>query len=72
MYTLGILFLDQWLQCTVNVILWFVFSACDVCEFQGSWTPEGETTKIPVAIKVLKEEASPKANNEVLDVCKVF
>jgi len=32
------------------------------------WIPEGEGVKIPVAIKVLREVASPKANKEILDV----
>lgn len=32
------------------------------------WTPDEETMKIPVAIKVLRENTSPKANKEILDV----
>ena len=32
------------------------------------WAPEGENVKIPVAIKVLRENTSPKANKEILDV----
>lgn len=36
--------------------------------FQGVWAPEGENVKIPVAIKVLRENTSPKANKEILDV----
>lgn len=35
---------------------------------QGIWTPDEETMKIPVAIKVLRENTSPKANKEILDV----
>lgn len=35
---------------------------------QGLWVPEGEDVKIPVAIKVLREATSPKANKEILDV----
>ncbi|XP_042566103.1 epidermal growth factor receptor isoform X2 [Clupea harengus] len=35
--------------------------------FKGLWVPEGEDVKIPVAIKVLREVSSPKANKEVLD-----
>lgn len=35
---------------------------------QGLWVPEGEDVKIPVAIKVLREATSPKANQEILDV----
>lgn len=38
---------------------------------QGVWTPEGETVRIPVAIKVLQEATSQKANKEVLDVRKL-
>uniref|UniRef100_S4RD75 receptor protein-tyrosine kinase n=1 Tax=Petromyzon marinus TaxID=7757 RepID=S4RD75_PETMA len=34
---------------------------------KGIWTPEGEDVKIPVAIKVLREATSPKANKEILD-----
>ena len=36
--------------------------------FQGIWIPDGESVKIPVAIKVLRENTSPKANKEILDV----
>lgn len=36
--------------------------------FQGVWAPDGENVKIPVAIKVLRENTSPKANKEILDV----
>ena len=32
------------------------------------WAPDGESVKIPVAIKVLRENTSPKANKEILDV----
>lgn len=35
---------------------------------QGIWIPDGENVKIPVAIKVLRENTSPKANKEILDV----
>lgn len=38
---------------------------------QGLWVPEGEDVKIPVAIKVLREATSPKANKEILDVSKM-
>lgn len=34
------------------------------------WAPDGENVKIPVAIKVLRENTSPKANKEILDVSK--
>ena len=33
---------------------------------QGLWVPEGEDVKIPVAIKVLREATSPKANKRNL------
>lgn len=36
--------------------------------FQGIWVPEGETVKIPVAIKILSEATGPKANVEFMDV----
>lgn len=36
--------------------------------FQGVWAPEGENVKIPVAIKVLRENTSPKGNKDILDV----
>ncbi|KAK7945473.1 hypothetical protein WMY93_001201 [Mugilogobius chulae] len=35
--------------------------------YKGLWVPEGEDVKIPVAIKVLREATSPKANKEILD-----
>lgn len=38
------------------------------CAFQGIWVPEGETVKIPVAIKILNEAPGPKANVEFMDV----
>ncbi|XP_067233336.1 epidermal growth factor receptor-like [Chanodichthys erythropterus] len=40
--------------------------------FKGLWIPEGEGVKIPVAIKVLREVASPKANKEILDEAYVM
>lgn len=39
---------------------------------QGLWVPEGEDVKIPVAIKVLREATSPKANKDILDVGSLF
>uniref|UniRef100_A0A8C6KPH9 Receptor tyrosine-protein kinase erbB-4 n=1 Tax=Nothobranchius furzeri TaxID=105023 RepID=A0A8C6KPH9_NOTFU len=42
------------------VHLWYFF-------FQGIWVPEGETVKIPVAIKILNETTGPKANVEFMD-----
>uniref|UniRef100_A0A1A7WIK4 Receptor protein-tyrosine kinase n=1 Tax=Iconisemion striatum TaxID=60296 RepID=A0A1A7WIK4_9TELE len=40
--------------------------------YKGVWAPEGETVKIPVAIKVLRENTSPKANKEILDEAYVM
>ncbi|XP_028818310.1 epidermal growth factor receptor isoform X3 [Denticeps clupeoides] len=40
--------------------------------YKGLWVPEGEDVKIPVAIKVLREVSSPKANKEVLDEAYVM
>ena len=42
-----------------------------VCPIQGLWVPEGEDVKISVAIKVLREATSPKANKEILDVSHI-
>uniref|UniRef100_A0A8C7ZJL7 Receptor protein-tyrosine kinase n=1 Tax=Oryzias sinensis TaxID=183150 RepID=A0A8C7ZJL7_9TELE len=36
--------------------------------YKGIWVPEGETVKIPVAIKILNEATGPKANVEFMDV----
>lgn len=35
---------------------------------QGLWMPEGENVRVSVAIKVLREATSSKANKEILDV----
>uniref|UniRef100_A0A672MDS1 receptor protein-tyrosine kinase n=1 Tax=Sinocyclocheilus grahami TaxID=75366 RepID=A0A672MDS1_SINGR len=35
--------------------------------YKGVWVPEGETVKIPVAIKILNESTGPKANVEIMD-----
>ncbi|XP_016368297.1 epidermal growth factor receptor-like isoform X1 [Sinocyclocheilus rhinocerous] len=40
--------------------------------YKGLWVPEGESVKIPVAIKVLREATSPKANQEILDEAYVM
>ncbi|XP_063778519.1 epidermal growth factor receptor [Pseudophryne corroboree] len=40
--------------------------------YQGLWVPEGESIKIPVAIKELREATSPKANKEILDEAYVM
>ncbi|XP_019749453.1 melanoma receptor tyrosine-protein kinase-like isoform X2 [Hippocampus comes] len=40
--------------------------------FKGLWIPDGEGVKIPVAIKVLREATSPKANKEILDEAYVM
>uniref|UniRef100_A0A8C9VRL0 Receptor protein-tyrosine kinase n=1 Tax=Scleropages formosus TaxID=113540 RepID=A0A8C9VRL0_SCLFO len=40
--------------------------------YKGVWTPDGENVKIPVAIKVLLENTSPKANKDILDEAYVM
>ncbi|XP_061876805.1 melanoma receptor tyrosine-protein kinase-like [Entelurus aequoreus] len=40
--------------------------------YKGVWIPDGENVKIPVAIKVLREATSPKANKEILDEAYVM
>uniref|UniRef100_A0A673CHU4 Receptor protein-tyrosine kinase n=1 Tax=Sphaeramia orbicularis TaxID=375764 RepID=A0A673CHU4_9TELE len=40
--------------------------------YKGVWVPDGENVKIPVAIKVLRENTSPKANKEILDEAYVM
>ncbi|XP_051993181.1 receptor tyrosine-protein kinase erbB-4-like [Xyrauchen texanus] len=35
--------------------------------YKGIWAPEGETVKIPVAIKILDQITGPKANVEFMD-----
>ncbi|XP_056144911.1 receptor tyrosine-protein kinase erbB-4-like [Lampris incognitus] len=35
--------------------------------YKGMWVPEGETVKIPVAVKILNEATGPKANVEFMD-----
>ncbi|XP_006638316.3 receptor tyrosine-protein kinase erbB-2 [Lepisosteus oculatus] len=40
--------------------------------YKGFWTPDGENVKIPVAIKVLRENTSPKANKDILDEAYVM
>ncbi|XP_048339530.1 receptor tyrosine-protein kinase erbB-4 [Sphaerodactylus townsendi] len=35
--------------------------------YKGVWVPEGESVKIPVAIKILNEATGPKANVEFMD-----
>ncbi|XP_015278899.1 PREDICTED: receptor tyrosine-protein kinase erbB-4, partial [Gekko japonicus] len=35
--------------------------------YKGVWVPEGESVKIPVAIKILNETTGPKANVEFMD-----
>ncbi|KAM9296240.1 receptor tyrosine-protein kinase erbB-2 [Gastrophryne carolinensis] len=40
--------------------------------YKGIWIPDGENIKIQVAIKVLRENTSPKANKEILDEAYVM
>ncbi|XP_078459838.1 receptor tyrosine-protein kinase erbB-4-like [Lampetra fluviatilis] len=35
--------------------------------YKGIWVPEGESVKIAVAVKVLRDSASSKANKDILD-----
>ncbi|XP_066517939.1 receptor tyrosine-protein kinase erbB-4-like [Hoplias malabaricus] len=35
--------------------------------YKGIWVPEGESVKVPVAIKILSEATGPKANVEFMD-----
>ncbi|KAI1899362.1 hypothetical protein AGOR_G00061000 [Albula goreensis] len=35
--------------------------------YKGIWVPEGETVKVPVAIKILNETTGPKASVEFMD-----
>uniref|UniRef100_A0AAQ4Q005 receptor protein-tyrosine kinase n=1 Tax=Gasterosteus aculeatus aculeatus TaxID=481459 RepID=A0AAQ4Q005_GASAC len=35
--------------------------------YKGIWIPEGESVKIPVAVKILNEATGPKANVEFMD-----
>ncbi|KAJ8350673.1 hypothetical protein SKAU_G00258030 [Synaphobranchus kaupii] len=35
--------------------------------YKGIWVPEGETVKIPVAVKILNETTGPKASVEFMD-----
>ncbi|KAM4626942.1 receptor tyrosine-protein kinase erbB-4 [Discoglossus pictus] len=35
--------------------------------YKGIWVPEGETVKIPVALKILNDTTGPKANTEFMD-----
>lgn len=51
-----------------SLINQFIYNSSLVLFLQGLWVPEGEDVKIPVAIKVLREATSPKANKEILDV----
>ncbi|XP_061547336.1 receptor tyrosine-protein kinase erbB-4-like isoform X3 [Phycodurus eques] len=39
--------------------------------YKGIWIPEGETVKIPVAIKILNEATGPKANVEFMDRIRI-
>ncbi|KAF7664063.1 hypothetical protein LDENG_00191000 [Lucifuga dentata] len=40
--------------------------------YKGVWAPDGENVKIPVAIKVLRENTSPRANKDILDEAYVM
>ena len=52
-------------------MVWILYVLIKIdCDFfpKGIWVPEGETVKIPVAIKILNETTGPKANVEFMDV----
>lgn len=52
-------------------MVWILYILIKIeCDFspKGIWVPEGETVKIPVAIKILNETTGPKANVEFMDV----
>lgn len=36
--------------------------------FKGFWTPEGETVKIPVAIKTIQDSSGRQTFTEITDV----
>uniref|UniRef100_A0A8C2HCP0 receptor protein-tyrosine kinase n=1 Tax=Cyprinus carpio TaxID=7962 RepID=A0A8C2HCP0_CYPCA len=57
-------FSQAWIQKTDRKHL----KDCSLSQFHGGiWVPEGETVKIPVAIKILNEATGPKANVEFMD-----
>lgn len=45
-----------------------IWSSYSLLCHQGVWIPEGENVRVSVAIKVLREATSSKANKEILDV----
>ncbi len=58
-------------MCFLNNIFFTIEHVIEVrCHllYKGIWVPEGETVKIPVAIKILNESTGPKANVEFMDV----
>lgn len=67
-------FLGQSARYFLNILLhnpvidceWFVWLQC--CLFKGFWTPEGETVKIPVAIKTIQDSSGRQTFTEITDV----
>ncbi|XP_061093564.1 epidermal growth factor receptor-like isoform X2 [Conger conger] len=55
-----------------NQALLRILKETEFKKIKGLWLPEGEDMKIPVAIKVLREATSPKANKEILDEAYVM
>lgn len=55
-------------ECNVSLFINPDFCFVSYFPIQGIWIPEGETVKIPVAIKILNETTGPKANVEFMDV----
>ena len=49
-------------QTHVNLCNFFFF------KFKGFWTPEGETVKIPVAIKTIQDSSGRQTFTEITDV----
>ncbi|TNN24196.1 Receptor tyrosine-protein kinase erbB-2 [Liparis tanakae] len=49
-----------------------ILKETELKKLRGVWAPDGENVKIPVAIKVLRENTSPKANKEILDEAYVM
>lgn len=45
-----------------------VTAAVHLIVFQGFWTPEGETVKIPVAIKTIQDTSGRQTFTEITDV----
>ena len=60
-----ILLLNIWYSCIKKHINLFLF-----LNSQGIWIPEGDTVKLPVAIKVIQDRSGRQTFNELTDVRK--